>query len=380
MDLLTALILLGALQGLFLAGLLAWKADRSAPSNRFLLALLLVSAGNGAFDAARLGWGEGPWTDLGHVLLPLYGPLLLFHVRTLVGGGPPAPRVGVGHLLFPAFIALSVLGTRPLAWAGETELRAVLLDLPPFLAVVGTAVQAGLCLRWARREVAAALGRLDGAEGTARLEWVRLLLRAATAVWLAYLVTIAVGIALPDRGDSVERWLGLVQVLVTYGLGLLALVRPGVFLPRPAEVAAALLPGPKYAKSALAEEDMRRIAAKLRREIAREDLYQDPDLSLPTLAKAVGASPNDVSQTLNAHLGTSFRDFVNGQRVAEACRLLRDPTEAGRTVLEIGLAVGFNSKSAFNAAFKKQTGTTPTAWRDGDGVPARTGLEPEVQP
>ena len=43
--------------------------------------------------------------------------------------------------------------------------------------------------------------------------------------------------------------------------------------------------------------------------------------------------------------------------------LLKDPSKTKFTVLEILYEVGFNSKSSFNTAFKKQTGLTPTQYR-----------------
>jgi AraC-like DNA-binding protein len=35
-----------------------------------------------------------------------------------------------------------------------------------------------------------------------------------------------------------------------------------------------------------------------------------------------------------------------------------------QTVLEIALAVGFNAKSTFNTAFRRETGRTPSQFRE----------------
>lgn len=93
----------------------------------------------------------------------------------------------------------------------------------------------------------------------------------------------------------------------------------------------------------------------------KSDLLFDPLVSLPKLATAVGATPNQLSFVLNQHLGKSFFDFINEVRTSEASRLLVN--EPDRTILDIATSVGFNSKSTFNLAFKKITGKTPSVYR-----------------
>ncbi len=59
-------------------------------------------------------------------------------------------------------------------------------------------------------------------------------------------------------------------------------------------------------------------------------------------------------------IGKSFFDFVNGYRIAEAKTLLSTTNES---VLNITYDVGFNARSSFYNAFKRETGQTPTAYR-----------------
>jgi len=93
----------------------------------------------------------------------------------------------------------------------------------------------------------------------------------------------------------------------------------------------------------------------------RGDLLLDPLVSLPKLARAIGVSPNQLSYVLNHHIGQNFFDYVNGARIEEARAVLI--AEPDRTILDVALSVGFNSKSTFNLAFKKLTGDTPSAVR-----------------
>ncbi|KAB2844021.1 MAG: AraC family transcriptional regulator, partial [Melioribacteraceae bacterium] len=80
------------------------------------------------------------------------------------------------------------------------------------------------------------------------------------------------------------------------------------------------------------------------------------------LAENLNIHPNHLSQIINEKLGQNFFDFINSYRIKEAEKLLLK--NGKKTILEIAFEVGFNSKSTFNAAFKKHTGVTPTAYKN----------------
>lgn len=116
----------------------------------------------------------------------------------------------------------------------------------------------------------------------------------------------------------------------------------------------------KYEKSALDEERAKRIAGKLERIMVEQKLYLNPDLSLPMLAAKLGVSRNILSQTLNETLQSSFFDYVNRHRVSASLCKLKNQKD---TILDVAMDVGFNSRSAFYKAFKRETGSTPSQFR-----------------
>ena len=95
----------------------------------------------------------------------------------------------------------------------------------------------------------------------------------------------------------------------------------------------------------------------------RERPYLDPDLSLGSLADALGVTDKALSALLNETVGTTYTAYVNGLRVGEARQRLRAPEHAHLSVLAVGLDAGFASKSTFNRVFKAATGQTPSAYR-----------------
>lgn len=119
-------------------------------------------------------------------------------------------------------------------------------------------------------------------------------------------------------------------------------------------------PREKYQRSALEHAQSQKIAEKLDVAMKQDKLYLDASLSLPKLAKKIGSTPNYISQTLNGQLNTSFFDYINHYRVLEAKERL---TNTEDTVVDIAMAVGFNAKSSFYSAFKKETQQTPSQFR-----------------
>ncbi len=81
------------------------------------------------------------------------------------------------------------------------------------------------------------------------------------------------------------------------------------------------------------------------------------------MAGKIGIHPRYLSQIINESLGQNFFDFINHYRIEEAKRMLTQTLDEHITVLEVLYEVGFNSKSAFNTAFKRHTGVTPTEFK-----------------
>ena len=119
----------------------------------------------------------------------------------------------------------------------------------------------------------------------------------------------------------------------------------------------------KYAKSGLRSEQMREYKRRLEQVMRSEQIYMDPRLTLPALAQKVGCTVNHLSQVINAGFEMSFFDYLNSHRVRHAKELLSELSGKNRAILNIAFAVGFNSNSAFYAAFKKHVGMTPAQFR-----------------
>ncbi len=118
-------------------------------------------------------------------------------------------------------------------------------------------------------------------------------------------------------------------------------------------------PAEKYRKSKTSRVDVQSTLKRLEVLMRQDRLYCDEDL---TLAEQLNLSAYQLSEILNKERGTNFATFINEYRVDEARRLLKE--EPDRSILSIGIAVGFNSRSRFNEVFKTITGETPSQFRN----------------
>jgi AraC-like DNA-binding protein len=90
---------------------------------------------------------------------------------------------------------------------------------------------------------------------------------------------------------------------------------------------------------------------------------RDPELSVPRAAAAIGISPRYASD-LMASEQTSFRSYVQMQRLERCKRDLSDPAHMARHISDIAFGWGFNDLAHFSRIFKQKFGASPREWRE----------------
>jgi AraC-like DNA-binding protein len=113
-----------------------------------------------------------------------------------------------------------------------------------------------------------------------------------------------------------------------------------------------------YQKSGLREPVANEKYDELLSLMKNQKPYLEPKLSLIKLAQNLDISPNHLSQIINQFDDQNFNDFVNKYRVDEFIE--KASTDSHFSFLALALASGFNSKSTFNAVFKKHKGESPS--------------------
>lgn len=118
------------------------------------------------------------------------------------------------------------------------------------------------------------------------------------------------------------------------------------------------------AKSTVAPDpDMQRLMEKMDVLIREKQMYLAPDLNLQQLARLLSENARSISQAVNTVKKQNLNEYINALRIEHACRLLVEMPE--KPVFEVMYESGFSTKAAFNLAFKKITGKTPTQYREG---------------
>ena len=121
--------------------------------------------------------------------------------------------------------------------------------------------------------------------------------------------------------------------------------------------------GTKYNRSPLTSEHKIHYLQKIRSYMVEVRPYLSSSVNLTDFAREISIPSRYISQVLNEELGMSFYDFMNKYRIDKAGELLINPDYNNNSIIDVAWECGFNSKSVFNAAFKKFTGMTPSEFR-----------------
>jgi len=108
------------------------------------------------------------------------------------------------------------------------------------------------------------------------------------------------------------------------------------------------------------DEEKERIIQELEKLVKAEKLFSDSRLSMNNLAEKLGTNTTYLSKVINDHYDVNFSNYLNQYRVREAQKMFARNVHHTMTLEGIAGNVGFHSRSAFNTAFKKFTGVTPS--------------------
>ena len=106
------------------------------------------------------------------------------------------------------------------------------------------------------------------------------------------------------------------------------------------------------------------IRSNLERVMLDDKPFLNSKLTIYDLAKSVSTNYKYLSQAINQEFNMNFANYINSYRIEEAKLHLMDKKTRNYKIEVISEMAGFNSKSAYNTAFKKFTGKTPSEFRD----------------
>jgi AraC-like DNA-binding protein len=188
------------------------------------------------------------------------------------------------------------------------------------------------------------------------LSWLNLVLYGFFCAWITSIGSLFIntGPGNPSTAWSIINLLAfLIFFIIVFYRGL---IQPELF--------GGIEEKPRYSSSKLDRSDADNYAAQLAAHMEREKPHLNPNVSLRDVSSQLSIPPRFLSQVINEYYHKSFFDFINQHRIEEAKKLIRNPSNANKKMIAILWDAGFNSKSSFNAAFKKNVGMTPSEFRD----------------
>ena len=102
---------------------------------------------------------------------------------------------------------------------------------------------------------------------------------------------------------------------------------------------------------------------RIKHEIEDNKMFLDANLSRESLSEHLNINRTYISEAISQMAGMSFPQYISSLRVAEAERRF-DLSVDVSNLTDFGRTLGFTSLSAFQAAFKRQTGMTLSAYRE----------------
>lgn len=306
-----------------------------------------------------LKWAFLQYIDDGFFLL--YGPIFFLYAQGVIFKDFKLSRENLLHLIPYLLLTISLLALGNLAPVTMEEI--IKNELPwqfymlSALMYTHIFVYLGLTYRslWKYRQI---IKNKYSQIYQINLDWLSFSL--STFALLTFISLIQNFIALAENRFLFIATLVLLLIFIFYFVNkviLKALRQPEIF------AGIAQNETNKYLGSNLTPDQIEEYKKQLLALFNTEKPFLNPQVSLSDLSEKLSVSTKHLSQVINQSFNKSFFDFINTFRIQEVQQILKESRDDKMTVLEAMYQAGFNSKSSFNTAFKKETGQTPTEFR-----------------
>jgi len=188
------------------------------------------------------------------------------------------------------------------------------------------------------------------------LQWLHRLLAGFGLLWLLWIPFKAVDYFYYHNQLGIHAYYPLYLLLATAAIWMAAraYLRP--------EASVLVAPAASLKPSLPAE--MKQMGVWLKKAMQTGLYYQDPELSLTSLAEKIELTTHELSRIINIALKKNFNDFINEYRVRDVARKMQDPAYDHITLLGIAYESGFNAQSTFSRIFKQMTGKRPLEYKN----------------
>jgi AraC-like DNA-binding protein len=142
----------------------------------------------------------------------------------------------------------------------------------------------------------------------------------------------------------------LPMIIINFVIGYYMIIKPNFFkaeINKPAPIV-----------QVVPEDILEKLKEELIFIIESKKPFLNPELTVNDLASIMGIKSHLATKVLSQGLDTNFFELINYYRINEFVRMVSEDL-GSRTFLSVAFEAGFNSKTTFNKAFKREKGVSP---------------------
>jgi AraC-like DNA-binding protein len=298
--------------------------------------------------------------------------LLYLYVRTSINENPRFRKKDLLHFTVPAVLLLGSI-----ILPGSYEIEEGMSHAPKI--EIGTFIYSGISLiyimvyiviifRKIRRHQEELPNHFSYTSSHITFNWIKIVILLFIFNWVITGIAMMINVLFQSQLINPGLVFFINFAVFSFAISYFGFFQPSIFLaPRSSELIRESSPileveddKTKYKKSNLTEDRANEYLQRITALLEAERLYLKPDLSIQEISNKLEVPKHYLTESLNTYMGKNFYTLINEYRIGEFKELAAEEKNKHLTLLALAYDAGFNSKSAFNLVFKKQTGETPS--------------------